>query len=448
MTEAAGSKLDLGLAVVVEGLSRRSSAAPAEYTPATPVLHRIFRREWLEIPLAEDAGVDDDDSDDELAEEEEEEEEEAREEVAEDLWALKDVSFVVPRGTALALVGPAAGGRVLLLRVLAGYVPPTAGRAVIRGRRGPTVEAASRLMRRDMHPDQNLKLLAGLVGVSRGERERFVQELLDLALGPRNASSGRDFTNVFAKVAAASALDPTADVLLIDRLPVGDRRFRNRCLDQLSRALARGATALISVDDPALAREVATDALWLERGSVAVHGPVADVVRELEHFEEGPGGRHQRRAPRPFDERAAILELGVTSGDGSVVVGDDLEVAVVFETLEPDATVTLRLRARDDLETLELGESGPTPFDEMGRYGIVATVPALLPEGEHRLELEASVVAGGMRSTIARSMPLTVRPDSGDVPEVTQETVGEAGPSPEWEPENVEAEWTVSRLDD
>ncbi len=445
MIEDTAVALDSGLAVAVEALSRRSSAAAADYRPVTSVFHRFFRREWREITLGEDAGVDDEDDDDEMPEEEAGEDLDGME--ADERWALRDVSFTVPRGKAVALVGTPSGGRVLLMRVLAGHVLPTAGHALIRGRRGPTVEAAEKLMRPDMTPDKNLRLLAGLMGVPRAERERFVGELLDVAFGPREAPGGRNLKNAFAKIAAASVLDPTADVLLIDSFPTSDQQLRRRCLEQLSSALAGGATVLISSDDLELVRGAATEAIWLEHGSVVAQGPVEDVLAELERA-AGAGRRRDRGVPRPFDARAAILELAVEAADGAVSAGGELAVAALLELVETEASAVFRLRVRDQEETLALAVSSPQSLGERGRYRVCAAIPTALPEGAYRVELEASVVAGGEPSTLRRSVPVRIGSDPGDVPEVTEETVGEAGGPVEGEPEPVGADWTVTLLEE
>lgn len=435
--------LEPGVAVSAERLSRRS-AATADFMPVTSVFQRLFRREWQGVAVGEDLDVDDDD----VGDEDEEALDEARQDDVSERWALRDVSFTVPRGSALGVVGPPSGGRALLLRVIAGHVPPTAGRVLIGGRRGPTVEAASKLMRPDLHPDQNLKLLARLLGVPRGERDRFIDETLELAFGVRRGARAPDLKNAALRTASACVFDPTADVLLVDEFPAGDERFRERCLERLSEALARGASALVASDDVELLRETCHAAIRLEAGRVVARGPVAEVAADLDRAAAGPERRRAGAELRPFDSRAAILELATSARGGAAARESEVELAVLLETVEPDTTVAVRIRIRDEGGRVEAVESPSELLADAGRYRITVALPPrlLAQDGSYRLDVLATVEVDGARSRIGRSTSLLVGAGPEDDPDVTEETVGEAGGPLEPEPAPTYAEWTVEQL--
>src|SRR5205823_3373529 len=58
-------------------------------------------------------------------------------------WALRDVTFAVPRGQTLALVGPNGAGKSTLLKLLSGITAPTTGEIRLHGRLSALIEIGS-----------------------------------------------------------------------------------------------------------------------------------------------------------------------------------------------------------------------------------------------------------------------------------------------------------------
>ena len=57
-----------------------------------------------------------------------------RERIVREIEAVRDVSFEVPHGTVLGVVGANGAGKSTLMRTIAGILPPTAGRVEVHGR--------------------------------------------------------------------------------------------------------------------------------------------------------------------------------------------------------------------------------------------------------------------------------------------------------------------------
>src|SRR6185436_12957250 len=79
--------------------------------------------------------------------------------------ALENVSFTLPRGEGLALVGENGAGKSTLLKILAGITAPTAGRMSVQGKVASILELGS-----GFHPEltgrQNIVLNAAMLGLS------------------------------------------------------------------------------------------------------------------------------------------------------------------------------------------------------------------------------------------------------------------------------------------
>ena len=58
----------------------------------------------------------------------------------EELWALKDVSFAVERGKTVGLIGPNGSGKSTVLKLITRILEPTSGRVDVQGRVSALIE--------------------------------------------------------------------------------------------------------------------------------------------------------------------------------------------------------------------------------------------------------------------------------------------------------------------
>jgi ABC-2 type transport system ATP-binding protein len=79
-------------------------------------------------------------------------------------WALKEVSFEVPRGASFGIVGANGSGKTTLLSVLLGVLVPDEGRVEVRGRVASLLDPGA-----GFHPEltgyQNAALYASIFGL-------------------------------------------------------------------------------------------------------------------------------------------------------------------------------------------------------------------------------------------------------------------------------------------
>jgi ABC-type polysaccharide/polyol phosphate transport system ATPase subunit len=195
--------------------------------------------------------------------------------------ALDDVTFTVPKGQTLGVIGVNGSGKSTLLRILAGITKPDRGEVRLRGTVAPLLALGAGFNPYFTGRENALIELLSL-GLSRAqalaELDAVINfsELGDFIDAPmRTYSDGMTMRLAFA---AAIRIDP--DILLIDEvLSVGDERFAAKCTAWLDGFRSRGKTAILVTHSTGDVLAQCELALWLREGRVAAYGDKVDVVR-------------------------------------------------------------------------------------------------------------------------------------------------------------------------
>ena len=195
-------------------------------------------------------------------------------------WALRDVSFQIPRGTTLGLIGHNGSGKSTTLKLVTRILEPTGGRVAVRGRVSALLELGS-----GFHPDlsgrDNIYLNGSLLGFNRRDMQGRIDEIVDFAeLGPfidtpvKHFSSGMYMRLGFA---IATAVDP--DILITDEvLAVGDETFQRKCMDRIYEFREQGRTILFVSHNLEAVRNLCSQAVWLDHGRVQAGGDTQETI--------------------------------------------------------------------------------------------------------------------------------------------------------------------------
>jgi sulfate transport system ATP-binding protein len=203
-----------------------------------------------------------------------------------DFRAVDGVSFEVPSGQLVALLGPSGSGKSTILRIIAGLEPPDSGEVALTGeeathlpvqRRGVGFVFQHYALFRHMTVRQNVAFGLEIQKRPRREIRERVDELLELVQlrgmaerYPSQLSGGQR-----QRVALARALAPRPKVLLLDE-PFGalDAKVRDELRTWLRRLHDEvHVTSLFVTHDQQEAFEVADQIVVLNKGKVEQMGP-------------------------------------------------------------------------------------------------------------------------------------------------------------------------------
>ncbi|HEY1251997.1 MAG TPA: ABC transporter ATP-binding protein [Thermoanaerobaculia bacterium] len=264
---------------------------------------------------------------------------------AETIWALKNVSFEIPDGQAVGVIGRNGAGKSTLLKVLSRITMPTQGRAEIHGRVGSLLEVGT-----GFHPEltgrENTYLNGAILGMRNREIDKRFDDIVQFAelekfvdTPVKHYSSG-----MYMRLAFAVAAHLETEILLIDEvLAVGDATFQKRCLGKMEEVAAAGRTVLFVSHNMTAVSALCSRAIWIDAGSLGADGAADEVTSR--YIQALASGDFQFVNP---EHGLAIESVTLRNGAGERTQffspGDDLCVEMAFEAKKPLQGVFVRVQ--------------------------------------------------------------------------------------------------------
>lgn len=252
-----------------------------------------------------------------------------------DFWALRDISFDVPKGQTLGIIGQNGAGKSTLLQIIAGVLQPTTGTVTVNGRGTALLELGT-----GFNPEftgrENVYMGGAILGISEQEmREKFddiaafaqIGQFIDQPV--KTYSSGMYVRLAFA---IAASLDP--DVLIVDEaLAVGDILFQRRCYRRMEELRNRGKTIVLVSHDVYAIQNFCEVAMLLDQGEIIQVGRAKSVVDKYEELitrreeeyvkwlERGGTAREEGRFQQDSDRQESSSVVESVSSEGEFRFG-------------------------------------------------------------------------------------------------------------------------------
>lgn len=208
--------------------------------------------------------------------------------------ALDGVNAVIPAGRITGLVGPDAAGKTTLMRIMAGLMPPSEGRANLFG------QSPAELMRsqpnsigympqrfglyEDISVMANMRLHASLRGLEGAERDRVFEKLLGFtSLAPfTERLAGRLSGGMKQKLGIACALLGSPRLLLLDEPGVGVDPQSRRELWRMVQDLSQDGMTVVWSTAYLDEAERCPGVIMLDSGRVLFAGPPEELTARAE----------------------------------------------------------------------------------------------------------------------------------------------------------------------
>lgn len=289
--------------------------------------------------------------------------------------ALKGVTFHVPAGRSVGLIGRNGSGKSSLLKLLAGIGKPTGGHVAVSGRVSALIELGA-----GFHPEisgrENVFINGMMLGLSKREvSERFEEIVTFAGLAPFIDAPVKTYSSgMYMRLGFAVAIHVDPDVLLVDEvLAVGDEAFTHKCLDKLADLRRRGKTIVLVTHSLDLVTRYCDEAIWLDAGEIRGQGDpkrvidayLLDVNAQEEAqlsgdaaarsivSSEAPADMYQALEGRWGSREVEIVSVDLLRPDGQTVhliaSGDALEIRAAISAKHPvdDLVIGVAIFAAD-----------------------------------------------------------------------------------------------------
>jgi ABC-type polysaccharide/polyol phosphate transport system ATPase subunit len=273
--------------------------------------------------------------------------------------ALDDVSFRVPAGTTVGVIGENGSGKSTLLKLVAGISRPTAGRIAVHGKVSALIELGA-----GFHPEitgrENVFINGIMLGLTKKEIVAKFDDIVRFAELERfiDAPVKTYSSGMYMRLGFSVAINVNPDILLIDEvLAVGDAAFVPKCLDRIDDFRRRQKTILFVSHDLATVEKVCDRVVWLKNGRVMTIGEPKRVVdaylQDVAEKQEKDFERHRQDGPvvptgeDRREDRWGKREIEITRVRLKSLAGQEKHVFSPDEGMEIEIEVVARSRMED-----------------------------------------------------------------------------------------------------
>jgi len=200
--------------------------------------------------------------------------------------AVKNMSFDVPKGSVIGVIGANGAGKSTLMRAVAGILPPSKGRIEIHGRVS-TLLALGVGFNAALTGRQNVVLGSLAAGLSRAEIEHRYDEIAAFAeLGDFMDMPMRTYSSgMYSRLAFSVAVNMDPDILLIDEaMSAGDAKFRKKASERMQEVADNAGTLLLVSHALGTIKDMCSEAIWMHKGQLIQRGDPDEIVDAYTRF--------------------------------------------------------------------------------------------------------------------------------------------------------------------
>lgn len=193
-------------------------------------------------------------------------------------YALKDISFEIPKGEVVGILGTNGSGKSTLSLILAGISEIDEGMIHINGEQA--LVAINAGLNKQLTGLENINVKGALLGLSKKRIQEIVDGVIDFAeLGDFLYQPVKKYSSgMKSRLGFSISLYLNPDIIIVDEaLSVGDKGFAQKCLNKMNELKDEGKTIIFISHSLPQVRKFCQSAMWIEGGMLKEYGEVNEV---------------------------------------------------------------------------------------------------------------------------------------------------------------------------
>lgn len=200
-------------------------------------------------------------------------------------YALKDISFKIPKGEVVGILGTNGSGKSTMSVILAGISEVDEGKMIVNGEQA--LIAINTGLNQQLTGLENIELKGALLGLSKKRIKEITDGVIEFAeIGDFLYQPVKKYSSgMKSRLGFSINLCLNPDILIVDEaLSVGDKGFAQKCINKMTELKNEGKTIVFISHSLPQVREFCDTAMWIEGGMLKEYGDIETVCNHYAEY--------------------------------------------------------------------------------------------------------------------------------------------------------------------
>ncbi|MDD8049583.1 MAG: ATP-binding cassette domain-containing protein [Thomasclavelia sp.] len=219
-------------------------------------------------------------------------------------YALKDISFEIPKGEVVGILGTNGSGKSTMSLILAGISEIDDGSLHVNG------EQALIAINTGLQPQltglENINVKGALLGLTKKRIQEITEGVIEFAeLGDFLYQPVKKYSSgMKSRLGFSISLYLNPDIIIVDEaLSVGDKGFAQKCINKMNELKDEGKTIIFISHSLPQVRDFCNKAMWIEGGQLKEYGDVQEVCDDYAEYVDFYNGLTKKEKKKMQEEK-------------------------------------------------------------------------------------------------------------------------------------------------